>query len=149
MVHWIQCFVRLWIIVTQTHKAAKICDVHGTWNTNLLYKFRGRAIMLNKQGQVWYFISKKHLDLRRSNPLKRSPGSHSLLVSNSVASQVAACFWRFHSWPALRHHVYVSSASQYPPRTHNCAGLLIVAAQSSRLNCRSRLRYGHMAMYVT
>ena len=41
-------------------------------------------------------------------------------------------------------------------RTRNCARLLIVATlltvatQSSRLNCRSQLRQGHMAtMYVT
>ena len=47
MVHWIQCFVVPWIIVTQICKAAKIilCDVHGTRNTNLLYKFQGRAIL--------------------------------------------------------------------------------------------------------
>jgi len=38
----------------------------------------------NKQEQVWYFISKNQPALRCSNPLKSSPGSHSLLVSNSV-----------------------------------------------------------------
>ena len=34
--------------------------------------------------QVQYFISKIQPGLRRSNPLESSPGSHSLLVSNSV-----------------------------------------------------------------
>jgi len=37
--------VPLFVTVTRTSKAAKICDVHGTSNTNLLYKFQGRAIL--------------------------------------------------------------------------------------------------------
>ena len=34
--------------------------------------------------KIWYFISKSQLGLRCSNPLMSSPGSHSLLVSDSV-----------------------------------------------------------------
>jgi len=90
--------------------------------------------------QVWYFISKKQLGLQCSNHLKSSPGSHSLWVSDSVASRVAARFWHFRSRSASRRRVNLASASQYPSWTRNCAGLLIVAAQSSRLTCRSRLK---------
>ena len=90
--------------------------------------------------QVWYFISKNQPGLWRSNPLKSSPGSHSLLVSDSVASRVAARFWHFRSQSASIHRVYIASASQYPSWTRNCAGLLTVAPQSSRLNCLSRIK---------
>ena len=143
MVHWMQCFVVPWIIVTQICKAAKICDVHGTRNTNLLYKFQGRAILNGVTCAEQRKINKDKSDI---SYLKTSPAfnvpihSKALLAailcwlaSDSVASWVAARFWHFHSWPASRHHVYVASASQYPPRNRNYAGLLIVAAQSSRL----------------
>jgi len=53
---------------------------------------------------VWYFISKNQPGLRHSDPLKSSPGSHSLLVSNSV---VAACFFCLHSRSASCRRVYI------------------------------------------
>ena len=53
------------------------------------------------------------------------------------APRVAARFRRFCSRSALRRHVYIASASQCPSQTRNCARLLIVATQSSGLNCQS------------
>ena len=55
------------------------------------------------------------------------------------APRVAARFWHFRSRSASRRRVYVASASRYPSRTRNCARLLVVATQSSHLNCQSRL----------
>ena len=80
--------------------------------------------------QVWYFISKNQPGLWCSDPLKSSPGSHSLLVSDSVGTTVAARFWRFCSRSALRRLIYIA-ASQYPSRTRNYGRLLTVATQSS------------------
>ena len=36
--------------------------------------------------------------------------------------------------------VYIASASRYPSQSRNWGRLLIAATQSSRLNCRSRLK---------
>ena len=68
--------------------------------------------------QVWYFISKNQPGLRCYDPLKSSPGSHSLLVSDSVGI-TSRC-------SLLAILLSVSLTSQYPPRTCNCARLLIV-----------------------
>ena len=92
--------------------------------------------------QVWYFISKSQPGLRRSDPLKSSPNSRCLYgcwLATLKVPRVAARFWRFRSRSASRRRVYVASASRYPSQTRNCARLLVVATQSSRLNCRSRL----------
>ena len=45
---------------------------------------KGRLPDHPDQQQVWYFIPKKQPGLQCSNPLKSSPVSHSLLVSDSV-----------------------------------------------------------------
>ena len=45
---------------------------------------KGRLPDHPDQQQVWYFIPKKQLGLQCSNPLKSSPVSHSLLVSDFV-----------------------------------------------------------------
>jgi len=62
----------------------------GKW-VILLVKFswiracvKGRLPDHPDQQQVWYFIPKKQLGLQCSNPLKSSPVSHSLLVSDFV-----------------------------------------------------------------
>ena len=81
--------------------------------------------------QVWYFISKIQPGLRRSDPLKSSPGSHSLLVSDSVGTTSSCSLLAFHSQSASHHLVYVASASQYLSRSRNCGRLLPVATQSS------------------
>jgi len=74
--------------------------------------------------QVYYFISKIQPGLQHFDSLKSSPGSHSLLVSDSVGI-TSSC-------SLLVIQVYIASASQYPSQTCNCARLLIVATQSSR-----------------
>jgi len=83
-------------------------------------------------------MSKNQLGLRNYNPFKISPGSHSPLAT-LYASPVAAHFRHFHSQSASR-RVYIASASQYPSQIRNCARLLIVATESSCLNCQSRLK---------
>jgi len=52
----------------------------------------------------------------------------------NCCEDLAARFWRFRSRSATRRHVYVASASRYPPRSRNCGRLLVAATQSSRLN---------------
>ena len=86
------------------------------------------------------FISNNQPGLQRSDPIKSSHGSHSLLVSNSIDITVYSCFFlTFLLSVSLTLLCLIASASQYPSQTHNCARLLKVATQSSRLNCQSRL----------
>ena len=66
--------------------------------------------------------SKKSQAFEHSDPLKFSPGSHSLSASCSVGIWVTACFWHFCSHP-LCLHCLCSSVS----RSRNCARLLTVA----------------------
>ena len=82
----------------------------------------------------------KPAGLRHSDPFKSSPGSCSQLLSSSVESQVSAQCWHFNSQSASRIRVYVASVSWYLSQTHNFARLLIVATQSSHLNCPSQLK---------
>ena len=84
-----------------------------------------------KLGQDWYFISKNQPGLRHSHPLKSSPSSHFLLVSDSVGTTSSSLFWHFRSWSASRPHIYITSASWYPSETCNCARLLIVVTQAA------------------
>ena len=88
-------------------------------------------ISISDEQQVWYFIAKNQLGLRRCDPLKSSPGSHSLLVSDSIGTMSSCSLLRFHSRSASHRLVYAASASQYPSLTRNCGRLLTVATQSS------------------
>ena len=67
------------------------------------------------------FISKNQPGLRRSNPLKSSPGSHSLLVSDSVSITSGCLFLAF---PLSVSLVSMLPLLLYPSRTCNCARLL-------------------------
>jgi len=83
-------------------------------------------------------MSKKQPGLRRSDPLKSSPSNRCLLVSDSVGTTNSCSLLTFPlsvSFVPLRLRCLCFSVC----RTHNCARLLTVATQSSRLNCRSRL----------
>ena len=87
----------------------------------------------------WYFISKNQPGLRCSDPLKSSPSSRCLLVSDSVGTTSSCSLLAFPLSVSLVPSRLVASAFRYPSRTCNCARLLIVATQSSHLNCLSRL----------
>ena len=84
----------------------------------------------SKAKQVWYFISKNQPGFRHSDPLKSSPGGPSLLVSDSVGITSSCSLLVFPLSVSLTSSCL---CSQYPSRTRNCARLLIVATQSSRL----------------
>jgi len=64
-------------------------DCSSHWSSYMYYLSAvlcqgSRQICAFFMAQIWYFISKNQPGLRRSGPLKSSPGSHSLLVSDSV-----------------------------------------------------------------
>ena len=77
-----------------------VCSV--LWTTNNPWHESIRLMQQCKQ--VWYFIPKNQPGLRCSNPFKSSPGSHSLLVSDSVGM---ARFWHIRSRSASHHCIYV------------------------------------------
>ena len=95
-------------------------------------------VILASMAVPLFKVSKNQLGLRRSDPLRSSPSSRCLLVSDSVGTTSSCSLLTFPlsvslALPRLR--CLCLSVS----RTHNCARLPVVATQSSRLNCRSRL----------
>jgi len=62
------------------------------------------------------FLSKNQPGLQRSDPLKSSLSSHSLLVSDSVCTTSSCCLLAFSFWSTSRRRVYVASVSRYPFR---------------------------------
>ena len=102
----------------------------------------GRYQFKRNLEQVWYFRFKSQEGLQHSDPLKSSPGSHSLVVNDFVGIMSSCLLLAFPLSVSLAFRIYIASASQYPSWTRNCATLLIVATQSSCLNCMA-------TMYVT
>jgi len=80
-------------------------QVLGIYNQLAKYGHNDRIVFTERRSnflhkiiklkQVQYFISKNQPGLQSSDPLKSSPGSHSLLVSDSVgimSDQLPTCF---------------------------------------------------------
>jgi len=116
---------------------ADICSTEINWDTHGL-KLLAYFPACSRTSPI--FISKNQPGLQHSDPLKSSSGSNSLLVNSNSVGITSSCSVLASplSRSTLSHCVYVSSASQYPSRTRNCARLLTVATQSSCLNCRTR-----------
>jgi len=79
---------RIWYMHWSSHMEVQDRNFIPRREQDKLYQQDGSFIqeitITRSEGQVWYFMSKNQPGLQCSDPLKNSPGSHSLLVSDSV-----------------------------------------------------------------
>ena len=76
------------LVAMLSHLLPRTVGYSGSWDQNTVHRVTHtiQNFLQKKKTQVWYFISKNQLGLLCSHPFKSSPGSHSLLVSNSVGT---------------------------------------------------------------
>ena len=114
-------------LIPSLHSRFFLAMCHN-WRTSMS---RLSEKVYNKK-QVWYSYLK-------TSQVFNVPIHSRALLAAILHWLIATLFWRLRSQSASHCHVYVASASQYPSWTCNCARLLTVATQSSRLTCWSQL----------